>query len=57
LEAKTISVAISEFTGRYSVDYGMIATGGVLASIPPITIAFVFQKYLMQGMTAGGLKG
>ncbi len=56
LESKTISVAIAEFSGKNAVDYGMIATGGVLASIPPLIIAFVFQKFLVQGMTAGGVK-
>ena len=29
--AKTISVAIAEFTGRHAIDYGMMATGGVIA--------------------------
>lgn len=56
LDAKTISVAISEFSGKNAVDYGMIATGGVLASLPPIIIVFLFQKQLVQGMTAGGVK-
>jgi len=56
LEAKTISVAIAEFSGKNAVDYGMIATGGILASLPPIIIVFLFQKSLVQGMTAGGVK-
>ncbi|MFF2445625.1 carbohydrate ABC transporter permease [Neobacillus sp. NPDC058068] len=56
LDAKTISVAISEFSGKNSVDYGMVATGGVLASLPPIIIVFLFQKQLVQGMTGGGVK-
>ncbi len=56
LDAKTISVAIAEFSGKNAVDYGMIATGGVIASLPPVIIAFIFQKYLVTGMTAGGVK-
>lgn len=56
LEAKTISVAIAEFSGKNAVDYGMIATGGILASLPPLIIVFLFQKSLVQGMTAGGVK-
>ncbi|NRF92436.1 carbohydrate ABC transporter permease [Paenibacillus frigoriresistens] len=56
LHAKTISVAISEFSGNNAVDFGMVATGGVLASLPPLFIAIVFQKFLVQGMTAGGVK-
>lgn len=56
LKAKTISVAIAEFSGKNAIDYGMIATGGVIASIPPLVISFVFQKYLVKGMTVGGVK-
>lgn len=56
LEAKTISVAIAEFSGKNAVDYGLIATGGILASLPPLLIAILFQKYLVQGMTSGGVK-
>jgi len=56
LGAKTMPVAIAEFTGKNYVDYGMIATGGIIAILPPLLIACFFQKYIVQGMTAGGIK-
>ncbi len=56
LEAKTISVAIAEFSGKNAVDYGMIATGGILASLPPLIIAMLFQKQLVSSMVSGGVK-
>ncbi len=56
LAAKTIPVSIAEFNGKFSVDYGMISAGGVLASLPPVIIAVVFQRYIVMGMTAGGIK-
>jgi len=55
--AKTVPVAISEFTGRYAVDYTAMATGGVLAAIPPILLAVLFQRYIVKGLTAGAVKG
>jgi multiple sugar transport system permease protein len=55
--AKTIPVAISEFVGRHAIDYGMMATGGVVAAIPPILIALIFQRYLISGLTSGAVKG
>jgi multiple sugar transport system permease protein len=55
--AKTIPVAIAEFTGRHAIDYGMMATGGVMAAIPPILIALLFQRYLISGLTSGAVKG
>jgi len=55
--AKTIPVAIAEFTGRHAIDYGMMATGGVIAAVPPILIALLFQRYLISGLTSGAVKG
>ena len=55
--AKTIPVAIAEFTGRNAVDFGLIAAGGVLASIPPVLLAVVFQRYLISGLSTGAVKG
>lgn len=55
--AKTLPVAIAEFAGRYTTDFGLVAAGGVLASIPPVIIAIVFQRYIVSGLAAGGVKG
>jgi multiple sugar transport system permease protein len=55
--AKTIPVAIAEFAGRHAIDYGMMATGGIIAAIPPILIALLFQRFLISGLTSGAVKG
>ncbi|MFL6075567.1 MAG: carbohydrate ABC transporter permease [Mycobacteriales bacterium] len=55
--SKTIPVAIAEFTGRNSVDFGLIAAGGVLASLPPVIVGVVFQRYLIGGLSSGAVKG
>lgn len=57
LEAKTIPVAIAEFTGQHQIDFGMIATGGVIAALPPVLLALLLQRYVIRGLTAGGLRG
>ncbi|NRF90382.1 carbohydrate ABC transporter permease [Paenibacillus frigoriresistens] len=54
---KTISLAIGEFSTQFSIDYGMMSTGGVLTALPPIILAFMFQKYIVQGLTNGAVKG
>lgn len=54
--AKTIPVAIAEFTGKFSSDFGLIAAGGVLATVPPVLLALVFQRYIVGGLTAGAVK-
>ena len=43
-QSKTIPVAIAEFTGKYSSDFGLIAAGGVLATVPPLVLALLFQR-------------
>ena len=55
--SKTLPVALNDFIGRYGVDFGRLATGGVIAAIPPVLIAFAFQRHIVAGLTAGSVKG
>lgn len=55
--AKTIPVAIAEFTGKYSSDFGLIAAGGVLAAVPPVLLALAAQRYIVGGLSSGAVKG
>jgi multiple sugar transport system permease protein len=57
IAAKTVPVAIAEFTGRYVVDVGGMMTGGVLAAIHPVLLSLIFQRYIVSGLTAGAVKG
>lgn len=57
LTAKTVPVAIAEFIGRFTTDYGLMATAGILGSMPPLIFAAIFQRYLISGITAGSVKG
>jgi multiple sugar transport system permease protein len=54
--SKTLTVAISEFTTRHMIDYGLMTTGGLIASLPPILIAMLLQKYIINGLTEGSVK-
>jgi multiple sugar transport system permease protein len=57
LSAKTAPVAIAEFVGRYAVNITGMMAGGIIAALPPVILAFIFQRYIVSGMTAGGVKG
>jgi len=57
LAAKTVPVAIAEFVGRYAVNITGMMAGGILAALPPVILAFIFQRYIISGMTAGAVKG
>lgn len=54
--AKTIPVIVTEFSTQFGVDYGLMTTGGVIGSIPPLILAFLLQRYIVAGLTAGALK-
>ncbi len=57
LAAKTVPVAIAEFIGRYVVNVNGMMAGGILAAVPPVLVALIFQRYIVSGMTAGAVKG
>ncbi len=53
----TIPVGLKSLVGKYSVQWGALMAGGVLALLPS-GIMFVFvQKYVVEGLTAGAVKG
>jgi multiple sugar transport system permease protein len=31
--------------------------GGILAAIPPVLLALIFQRYIVSGLTAGAVRG
>jgi raffinose/stachyose/melibiose transport system permease protein len=53
----TIPLGISEFKGRWSIDYGGIIAASILIMIPQLVFFGFFQKYIIEGMTAGAVKG
>jgi multiple sugar transport system permease protein len=57
LAAKTAPVAIAEFIGRYAVNITGMMAGGILAAVPPVLLALIFQRYIVSGLTAGAVKG
>lgn len=57
LAAKTVPVAIAEFIGRYNINITGMMAGGILAALPPIILGFIFQRYIVSGLTTGAVKG
>lgn len=55
--AKTITVAIADLAGGRVADYGLIATAGVIAALPPVLFGLVMQRTLISGLTTGSVKG
>jgi multiple sugar transport system permease protein len=55
-QAKTITVTVTAFSTQFGIDYGLLATGGVIGSVPPLILAFLLQRYIVAGLTSGALK-
>ncbi|MCB8840413.1 carbohydrate ABC transporter permease [Aurantimonas sp. VKM B-3413] len=55
--AKTVTVAIADLAGGRVADYGLIATAGILAALPPVLIGLVMQRAVISGLADSGVKG
>ncbi len=53
----TIQLALANFSGEYSVDWNTLLAMSVISMIPVIIVFVSLQKYIIGGMTAGGVKG
>jgi multiple sugar transport system permease protein len=56
VDAKTLPVLIGEFSTKLGLEYLRIAAAGVLASLPPVLLALIFQRFIIRGLTAGAIK-
>lgn len=53
----TLSMGVFFFKGKYSVDYGGIIASSIMIIIPELIFYGLFQKNIVDGMTAGAVKG
>lgn len=56
-DAATFPVGLLSFVSKFSVDFGQMMAAGVLALIPACLFFLLIQRYLVQGLTAGAVKG
>ena len=54
---KTFAVGLLTFVTKFSVDWGQMMAACVLALIPAVLFFLFIQRYLVQGLTAGAVKG
>jgi multiple sugar transport system permease protein len=56
-ERFTIPVGLSYMLGEFNINYGTLAAGGIIAIIPSFILFSYVQKYLVQNLSAGAVKG
>ena len=54
---RPVALGLMFFSGRYTTNYGMVAAGVTIVTLPLIIVYLVFQRQFMRGLTAGALKG
>jgi multiple sugar transport system permease protein len=55
--AQTMPIVVASFTSDFTISFSFIHAAGVLAIIPPVIVAVMFERYIVSGLTAGAVKG
>ena len=56
-ERLTIQPGLSTLQSAYTTDYATIMAGGAIASIPVLILFLISQRFVIEGIARGGLKG
>ncbi|GGD97064.1 carbohydrate ABC transporter permease [Paenibacillus nasutitermitis] len=54
---KTLPVAMNSFVMKFDVDWGAMSAGTVLSVIPTIALFAIAQRFIVEGLTQGAVKG
>ncbi|MCB1713503.1 MAG: carbohydrate ABC transporter permease [Candidatus Competibacteraceae bacterium] len=55
--SKTLPIIIAGFTSDFTISFSFINAAGVVAIVPPVLLALLFERYIVSGLTAGAVKG
>lgn len=54
---KTVTIGLTSLQGQWISSWNIIAAGSIIAAIVPIIVFVIFQRYFIQGLTLGSVKG
>ncbi|WP_315836246.1 carbohydrate ABC transporter permease [Bradyrhizobium prioriisuperbiae] len=57
IQAQTLPIVISSFVLDFTINFSFVNAAGVLAIVPPVILAILFERYIVSGLTAGAVKG
>ena len=55
--SQTMPIVVASFASDFTISFAFINAAGVLAVVPPVLMAIVFERYIVSGLTAGAVKG
>ncbi len=53
----TISVGLASFSGEFVTPWDQVMAAATITTLPAVVIFLMLQRYLVRGLTAGGVKG
>lgn len=53
----TLTVGVANLQGEFMTDWGIIFSGAALAALPMVVFFLLFQRYFLEGVRMGALKG
>ena len=53
----TLPIGLRQMVGEFGAEWGSFAASSLLVAIPVVILFMAFQKFLVSGLTAGGVKG
>jgi arabinogalactan oligomer/maltooligosaccharide transport system permease protein len=56
-ESKTLAVGLQVFVQQNRTEWGHLAAASILVAIPAIVVFYLVQKFLVQGLSSGAVKG
>lgn len=56
-EALTLPVGMATFIDPFNQPWGLLTAGSVLITIPVMIVFFIAQRFLISGLSTGGVKG
>ena len=54
---QTLPILLTLFIGQYNTRWGQMFAGSVISTIPAIIMFMILQRYFVEGLTAGSVKG
>jgi arabinogalactan oligomer/maltooligosaccharide transport system permease protein len=54
---RTWTLGLYELQGNFNSEWGLFAAGSVLISVPVVLLFLYSSKYMISGLTLGGVKG
>jgi multiple sugar transport system permease protein len=55
--SQTLPIVVASFASDFTISFSFINAAGVVAMVPPVILALIFERYIVSGLTAGAVKG